>query len=144
MKIFCFKSSLKTCQYTSLAKAKNITDTFLLQKFKYNYLKQWSTLQTELMSYAVKTLLHFKCVKHSFLKLSVNKLKYLSICQIYLDIHIYPQIYPLGLTLLDEGCIIGLIYLNISEGQITFFFFLPQTGGFVFPTQALSPKVRSR
>lgn len=123
MKIFCFKSSLKTCQYTSLAKAKNITDTFLLQKFKYNYLKQWSTLQTELMSYAVKTLLHFKCVKHSFLKLSVNKLKYLSICQIYLDIHIYPQIYPLGLTLLDEGCIIGLIYLNISEGQITFFFF---------------------
>lgn len=96
------------------------------------------------MSYAVKTLLHFKCVKHSFLKLSVNKLKYLSICQIYLDIHIYPQIYPLGLTLLDEGCIIGLIYLNISEGQITFFFFLPQTGEFVFPTQALSPKVRSR
>lgn len=46
-------------------------------------------------------------------------------------------------ALLDEGCIIGCTYLNIPEGQITFWF-LPQTGKSAFPAAALPPEVSSR
>lgn len=57
MKILAFKSSLQICQYTLLAEAKNVTYAFVLQKFRYNCLKQLPAMGNTLDS------IHVVCSK---------------------------------------------------------------------------------